>query len=510
MASGMIPPVSERERHRMHVPPRAWLFVAAAFALLTGGCAVNPVSGMPELALVSVEQEKKIGAEEAKKVEKQMGLLDDDPFTSYLKTLGQRLAEESPRKDVTYQFHYVDVAEPNAFALPGGYLYVTRGLLALANSEDELAGVVGHEIGHVAARHSVQTISKRGPFAVVFGIASGITGLFVPVVGNIIGGIGDLTQSIVFSPYSRGQETEADRVGQEMAARAGWDPAALSTFLNTLEREVELKSKGPQKPSFFDSHPATPDRVARTAKHAKDLTRADRPPISASHEAFLARLEGVVVGQRAANGIFEDQAFRHPDFNFFVRLPEKWQLENTPEKIVAAAPDAEAAVLLSAVAEGNDPLDGARAIEEKAKLSGIVARTQKITINGLPAAHTQIEADGRVKLDLTWIAHGGLIYQLVGLAPSKRFDSMQAVFHSAAHSFRPLSASERANIKEKRIRLVKAQAGETIEALGSRSQSAWSKEEISVANNLAVGDQLKAGQLLKVAIAEPYEPKKPR
>jgi len=509
MAPG-IPPVRTTTTRRTHIPLRAWLLVAGATSLLYAGCAINPVSGMPEFVLISAEQEKKIGEEEAKKVETQMGLLDDDPFTSFLKTLGQRLAEESPRKDVSYQFHYVDMAEPNAFALPGGYLYVTRGLLALANSEDELAGVVGHEIGHVAARHSVQTISKRGPFAVVFGIASGITGLFVPLVGNIIGGIGDLTQSLVFSPYSRGQETEADRVGQEMAARAGWDPAALSTFLNTLEREVELKSKGSRKPSFFDSHPATPDRVAKTAKHAKELTRAARPPISASHEAFLARLEGVVVGQRAANGIFVDQAFLHPDFNFFLQFPQKWQLENTPEKIVGAAPDGEAAVLLSAVAEGNDPLDGAKAIEEKAKLSDVVAKTQKITIAGLPAAHTQIDAEGRVKLDLTWIGHGGLIYQVVGLAPAKRFDSMQSVFHSVAHSFRPLSASERANIKEKRIRLVKAHAGEAIEALATRSKSAWSKEEIAVANGLAVGDPLKAEQVLKVAIAEPYEPKKPR
>ncbi len=510
MAPDIGPHVCENETHRAHVPLRAWLFIAGAFALLNGGCAMNPVSGMPELALVSVEQEKKIGAEEAKKVEQQMGLLDDAALTQYLNTLGQRLADQSPRKDVAYQFHVADMAEPNAFALPGGYVYVTRGLLALTNSEDELAGVVGHEIGHVAARHSVQKISKQGPFAVVFGIVSGITGLVSPLVGNIIGGIGAFTQSLVFAPYSRSQETEADRVGQEMAARAGWDPAALSAFLNTLERDVELMNKGPRKPSFFDSHPATPDRVAKTAEHAKELTRATRQPISASREAFLARLDGVVVGQRAANGIFEGQAFLHPDFNLFVQFPEKWQLENSPEKVAAVAPDGEAAVILGAAAEGNDPLDGARALEKAAKSSDIVAKTQSITIGGLPAAHTQIETDGRLKLDLTWIAHGGLIYQLAGLAPTKRFDSLQAVFHSVAHSFRPLSASERATIKEQRIRLVRAHAGETIEALASRSNSAWKKEEVAVANGLALGDQLKDGQLLKVTIAEPYAPKKPR
>jgi len=370
--------------------------------------------------------------------------------------------------------------------------------------------VVGHEIGHVAARHTVQSISRQGPFAIVFGIASGLTGLVSETVGNIIGGVGEFAQSLVFAPYSRSQETEADRVGQEMAAHAGWDPAALSTFLKTLERDVELMSKGPRKPSFFDSHPATPDRVAKTAEHAKDLKPAARTPISASHEAFLARLDGLVVGQRAANGIIEKQAFLHPDFNFFVQFPEEWQIANSPQKIVAVAPDGKEAVMVGASAEGNDPLDGARAVEKAAKLSDIVSKTQPITVNGLPAAHTQIEADGGVTLDLTWIAHSGLIYQVAGLAPSKQFKNSQAIFHTVAHSFRPLSASERGNIKENRIRLVKARAGETLEALASRTSSAWKKEEIAVANGLAPGAQLKEGQLLKVALTESYTPKSPR
>ncbi|HEX6531565.1 MAG TPA: M48 family metalloprotease, partial [Nitrospira sp.] len=128
-------------------------------------CSINPVSNMPEVTLMSVEQEKKLGEEEDKKVAQEMGLLNDTSLNSYVDALGQRLAKESPRKDIDHQFHVVDMAEPNAFALPGGYVYVTRGLLALVNTEDELAGVVGHEIGHVAARHTVQRVSRQGPFA---------------------------------------------------------------------------------------------------------------------------------------------------------------------------------------------------------------------------------------------------------------------------------------------------------------------------------------------------------
>ncbi|MGH7260600.1 MAG: M48 family metalloprotease [Nitrospiraceae bacterium] len=494
---------------------RSWISLArlcvaiAAAGTLAAGCAINPVSGHPELTLISAEQEKEIGAEEAKKVEQQMGLADTASFTPYLETLGKRLAEQSPRQDVAYQFHVADMVEPNAFALPGGYVYVSRGLLALANSEDELAGVVGHEIGHVAARHTVQRISRQGPFAVVFGIVSGLTGLVSPMVGNIIGGVGDFAQSLVFSPYSRSQETEADRVGQEIAARAGWDPAALAAFLATLEREVELHQKEPRKPGFFDSHPATPDRVANTTAHAKELTRAAKAPLSQSRESFLARLDGVVVGQRAANGVFDGPRFLHPDMNFFVQFPDKWKHDNTPQKIVSAAPDGEAAVVVGAAAKGNDPLDGARAVEKVLK-TDLVSKTKTFTIGELPAARARIPADGGLELEITWIAHGGTIYQLVGVAPSRQFDQFRPTLDAVVNSFRPLTAAERSGIKEKRLRLVKAQAGESPEALAGRTHAAWKGAEIAVVNSLAAGMTFKDGQVVKIAVEEPYEPKSPR
>jgi predicted Zn-dependent protease len=483
------------------------LLFAGLVTIVSSGCSTNPVTGRLELSLVSTAEEMKIGAEEAKKVEAEVGLFDDQKLSAYLNALGQRLAAESPWKEVSYRFHIVDMAEPNAFALPGGYVYVSRGLLALVNGEDELAGVVGHEIAHVAARHSVQRISKQGPLAAIFGIASGVTGLVVPVVGDIVGGIGDFTQSLVFAPYSRSQETEADRVGQEIEARAGWDPAALPVFLDTLNRETELAAGKRRKPSFFDSHPATPDRVARTAKHAKALERAERPPLTPSREDLLARLDGLVVGQRVANGIVSGRTFLHPDGNLLVEFPEKWEVENTPRRVVAGAPGGKAVLILKPLGSGSDPLDGARDVD-KATSYPVSAGAERVTINGIPAAHTLLEADKRITLDVTWFAHGGTIYQLAGIAPRERFAGMQPIFAAAARSFRALEAAERAAIKERRLRLVKARAGETIEALAKRAGSAWSKEEIAVANGLAAADPLQEGQLLKVAVAEDYEPAK--
>lgn len=480
-----------------HTSCLALLLIAAS------ACSINPVSKMPEVTLLTVEQEKKIGEEEAKKVEQEMGLLDDTALNSYADALGQRLAKESPRQDVPYQFHVVDMIEPNAFALPGGYVYVTRGLLALVNTEDELAGVVGHEIGHVAARHTVQRISRQGPFALVTNLVSGVTGFFVPVVGNIVGGVGNLAQGIVFSPYSRSQESQADEVGQEMAAKAGYDPVGLANFLTTLGREEALLSDGPRKPSFFDSHPATPKRVEETTKHAKDLKPVSREPISPSHEAFLAKLDGLVVGQRAANGIVKGQAYRHPDLNFFLQLPESWNVDNTPIQLAAAPKDGDRAVIVRAVAEGSDPMDGARALEKAAKSSSLVSKTTPTTINGLPAARTQV-GDSKLTVDLTWIAHGGKIYQIAGIAYTKDFDTVLPLFRNVAQSFRPLSPEERSAIREKKIRLVKARAGENLAALLARSPSAWKANQVAVANGLTGTETLREGQVIKITVEEPY------
>jgi predicted Zn-dependent protease len=385
-------------------------------------------------------------------------------------------------------------------------VYVTRGLLALANSEDELAGVVGHEIGHVAARHAVQRVSRQGPFAIITGVAAGLTGLVSPLAGNIIGGIGGFAQSLVFAPYSRSQETEADTLGQEMAAKAGWDPTGLPAYLETLGREIEFLQDGPRRASFFDSHPPTPDRVARTTKHAKELQQAAREPISPSHEAFLARLDGLVVGQRAANGIIHERRFQHPDRNFFVEFPEKWQIQNTPKRVAAVAPDGGAAVVLGAVAEGTDPLDGARAIEAASKNS-VVAHAKPTRIGNLPAAHALLEADKNVMIDVTWIAHAGLVYQIAGLAPRRGFETLRPTFDSVAQSFRPLSPQERGAIRERRIRLVKAREGERLESLIARSHSSWKEKQTAIANGLVGAETLKEGQVIKVVVAEPYVPK---
>ena len=227
--------------------------------------------------------------------------------------------------------------------------------------------------------------------------------------------------------------------------------------------------------------------MKHTTKHAKDLTPASGEPISASREAFLARLDGLVVGQRAANGIVQGQTYRHPDLNFFVQFPPSWNVDNTPVQLASAPKDGGKAVVVRAVAASNDPLDGARALE-KASKSTLPQDPDDDPVNGLPAARTQV-GDSRLTADLTWIAYGGMVYQIAGIAETRTFEAVRPVFQTVVQSFRPLSPDERnSSNREKRIRLVKAQAGETVEALTARSHSAWKASQVTVANGLKASD----------------------
>ena len=262
-------------------------------AFLPSGCAVNPVSGKSETVLISAEKERTLGAEEAEKVEKSMGLVDDPEIVAYVKAVGRRLAKHSPRRDVRYTFQIVDMEAPNAFALPGGYVYVSRGLLVLVNSEDELAGVMGHEIGHVAGRHAVQRLTRvaaTSPLRIVTGIAGAAVGIVAPRVGGAIASAGQVASALIIAPYSRDQEREADQVGQNIAARGGWNPEGLTFLLKSLGRAEKLRSGEERQSSFFDTHPTTGERVAKTKERATQLKVSPASPVTKDRAAFMAKL----------------------------------------------------------------------------------------------------------------------------------------------------------------------------------------------------------------------------
>jgi predicted Zn-dependent protease len=488
---------------------REWIsaFLCPVFALL--GCAVNPVTGQPQVILVSDEREAQLGREGAERVVAEMGIVEDARLSKYVGAVGGRVAEHAPRRSgVAWSFQIVNQREPNAFALPDGHVFVSRGLLAIANSEDELASVLAHEIVHVAARHHAQQQTRATGY--------GILALPGRLAGAVIGGpVGDLIAAPgmvmgagLFASYGRDQERESDRVGQEITAKAGYDPGALASFLRTLE--AATRSEGDARgPSFFDTHPSTPERVVDAASRAEQISWTRAVGIAADRADFVGRLDGLLLGLDPAQGIFRKERFLHPDLDFTIRFPEGWKTANAPAAVAAVPERGDAIAILQAAAEGDDPEAVARAFfEELSRQTRIdVQRRGSLEIAGLRAYRLEGvvgTSQGASTLDLFWIAHGGVVYLLAGRVDGAYAARYRGVFEQVARSFRPLSAAERASIEELRLRVVAAGAGETFATLGRRTGNAWEPRETAIANGVGAGERLAAGWPVKVARSQAY------
>ena len=312
----------------------ALLVPIVALAAACGTSARRPAPKRPaEIVLRSESDDRRAGQDAAKEVEAELGLVEDPALVAYVNQIGQRLAHFAPPRDFDYRFHIVDQEAPNAFALPGGQIYVSRGLLVLANSENELANVIGHEIVHAALRHA----SARQA------VVESIPGLFrFSAAGTI-------------ASYSRNQEREADREGQRLAGRAGYDPQGMATFLKDLDYSERLHFGASRLPSFFDTHPTTGERTAEASARAQAISWQARPAIAVEAAGYLSRIDGLAVGTRASEGVFQKGRFLHSELDLTLRFPEGWETQNTRRAVGALSPRRDAQVFLEMQGKGEDP-----------------------------------------------------------------------------------------------------------------------------------------------------------
>lgn len=485
----------------------AWGAPFLLLFLLASGCARNPVSGLPEPVLTTEKGEIKQGNESAEWVKSEIGLVEDPDLEAYINQLGQRLARRSPRKSIEYRFYVVDMVEPNAFALPGGHIYISRGLLALINSESELAAILGHEIGHVAARHSVRRQTAHAPLLpiqIASAIGGAATAIVSPRLGQIVTNAGQLPGAFVMAAYGREQEQQADELGQQIAAAAGFDPEALATILHSLSLEEKLSGNDPDRTSFLQTHPPSPKRAVDAEKYGRDIVQASGQPPALSRRAFLEKLDGIIIGPDVALGLFVGDEFMHPVLGFAFELPSGWEKTNSPEAVIAEQPDGSAQVNLMIPAHGTDPMVTAQALAHHTRLDEPPQATE---ISGLKAAQASTRRNGTkgpMNIQITWIAHQDLIYRIVGAAPSNEFADMRPILERSAQSFHSLTGEDRKNIKETRLRLVVAAPAEDLEELGKRTGNIWSAEQTAIANGLQVESNLQPGGLIKIARPEPY------
>jgi predicted Zn-dependent protease len=469
---------------RMNIRSYIYLFMLLGAGVFLSRC----VTGPGELTLQSVETDRQLGQETAQLVAEQIGIVDDAALTAYLDAIGQRLVRAHTDQRFEYLFQIVDQFEPNAFAAPGGYVFVSRGLLALANTEDELANVIGHEIIHVSRRHIARQQAKQR--------VPGLLSLPGRVVGRVVNqNIGallnapiDTLNAAYIAKHSRGDEFEADRLGQRLSAQTGYDPVALAPILDRLEQESQLRTGEQRRPGFFDTHPTTPDRVSRVSK-----------------------LDGLLIGTNPAEGVFQGRKFLQPVLDFSIVFPMGWITMNTRQAVVAITPKKDALLILGIQGEGTDPDQAAAALTQALYKEFRVkpSRSQKVRIGNLPAylvTYSDTSGEEPMHLHFLWVAYRGLIYQFIGLAP----ESYRPTLRETALSFRPLTSDERASIKETRLRIVSARANETLDQLSKRTRNVWDAKTTSVINGINADQPLRKGQLIKIAVLQPYKGPKAR
>jgi predicted Zn-dependent protease len=473
------------DRPRTRRASRGALLLIAALALLAPSrCTVNPATGRSQLSLIGERDEVALGRQNHQQILQTMGSYDNPTLQSYVSGLGQGLARASERPQLPWTFTVVNDPAVNAFALPGGFIYVTRGILAYMNSEGELVGVLGHEIGHVTARHSVEQLSRAQ--LANMGVALG------SVVMPELGAAGLLQNGVglLLLKYSRDAERQADDLGVRYMTKQGFSPQNLADMLDTLGR-IE-KASGSSTPDFLATHPSAPERVAR-------LRKAGAPGGQVSieeHNRFVSRLRDLPWGPDPREGYFDGDTFYHPDLAIQMELPRGWQRQNGQSALQAASPNGEAAILL-APAQGRSPREAAQQFFGNNR--GLQAEEPRnSSLGSFPALEVRFEAQaqgGSIVGRSFFVQDGGRIYQLMGYGLASRYRTYQSAIDRSLSSFSRLRDSCRRSARSPRVEVVTARSGMTVADLASGA--AVDTQTIALINHLDTRSPLEPGRMYK-------------
>lgn len=467
--------------------PAAAALVAGA---LLAACATNPATGRRQLSLISEAQEIQMGREADKQVAASIGLHPDTALQSYVQRVGAGLASASERPGLQWTFRVVDDAAVNAFALPGGYVYVTRGLLTHLNSEAELAAVIGHEIGHVTARHSVSQMSKAQLLSV--GLVVGM--ILRPQLQNF-GGLAQAGLELLFLKYSRDDEKQADELGLRYLTRGGYDPRPMTQVFRTLER-VGTAEGGGRVPAWLSTHPDPGDR-GRLITAAIAALPAGQAGARVEREPYLQRIDGLVFGEDPREGYFRGSTFYHPGMRFRVEFPPGWKPSNQKQAVGAVSAGQDALVVITLA---NRPSPQA-AHQEFFSQPGIQrGQPWRGDINGLPAHANAfaVQTDQGVLQGLAaFVQHEGKVFQILGYTPSSRWPRYEPMITSSVGSFAPLTDRRFLDVPPRRLDLVTLPQPMTIEEFARRYPSTVSVQTVAIINGVEPGQRLEAGRKLK-------------
>lgn len=477
--------------------PMRRIVVAIAGTLLLTHCAKNPVTGSKDFVLMSEQQEIQMGAQAHKDVMQEYGLVENPELQAYVTRVGKGLAAKSHRPNLDWHFTVVDSPEVNAFALPGGYIYITRGIMSYLNSEAELAGVLGHEIGHVTARHGVRQQSA----ATAAGLGAILGSILVPGMDNQAGAtlLQQLSQSLV-AGYGRDHELESDRLGAEYLAKTAYNPQAMVEVIGVLKNQelydIELAKKEGREPrryhGVFDTHPSNDTRLKQVVGEANKYKVANPRE---GREEFIRAMNGVYFGDSPDQGVIRSNALLHEKLGITVQFPQGWRVQNQPDRVVAINTQGTALVELKPGPKNAQPMD---TLQKGLKLDQ-GARYESGNVNGNPAAFAAGAQQGKPVL-VAAINFNNTQYLLAGMAKDgTTYNQNRTALKDSINSFRSISQQERQLAKPHVIRVIQAQPGMTMASLAAQSPLGWSAEsQLRLMNDLYPAGEPRPGQLIKI------------
>lgn len=474
------------------------LVVTALGALL--GCSVNPVTGKNQLMLMSESQEIQVGTSGDQQIVAMYGTVPDPTLAAYVDSIGQAMVRVCHRRELRYRFRVLDDPVVNAFALPGGFVYLTRGILAYLDSESAMAGVLGHEIGHVAARHSAERYTTQTVLGVGLGLGSVLSEEFAryaPAAGA--------ASQLLLLKFGRDDERQSDQLGVEYATRIGYDTTDMAAFFGTLDA---LSGDASALPSWASTHPDPGERYVTVNQLTEQWeATVGRPSYVQNRDRYLNIIDGIVFGKNPRQGFVESGHFNHPDLAFRFPVPAEWKVENTASQVQIVSPDGEGAVLVS-IAPGAQSPDAA-ADDFLRGLDAQVRSRQSLTISGYPAVRLESDlgsVDALLIVISTFVQKDGHVYVFHGVSPQASAAANRAAFLAVADGFGPLTIVRLLRVQPARIRVITASEeaafSEVVRPYPIPERSGLDLAGLALLNGVTPTALVKRGDRVKVLVEE--------
>ncbi len=443
---------------------KLFVFIIIPFFIL--GCAVNPVTKKREIMLFSDQEEIKMGKDGHEAVLIQFGRYDDPSLQRYVNQVGQKIARVSHRNNIPHHYMVLDSAILNAFALPGGYIYINRGLLAYLNNEAQLAGVLGHETGHVAARHGVKKYQKAiGAQLIMLGVA-----VATESKGLVLGT--NLLLTAILQGYSRKDEYQADQLGTLYMYRAGYNPMEIARFFKILER---MEKRTPNLlEQLFASHPPTPNRIEKSKAYARELIERETKDLTVGHNRYISHLEGLVFGPGARDGVIKGNIYKNRYFRYRVQMPKGWNLRRGQTAGSVLAQDTSKRYLSQVIPielkKEFTPRQLASMVEKNSGLQRLDAT--QVTIDGKRAYlvdyRAQSEGGGWLGLRIAYLSRGKVGFIIANVSRWQEFFRIRRTFNKVIFGFRSLSPREAMKIPLRRLKVYMIRRGDTFPSISGK------------------------------------------